>query len=298
MMKLSDLKTSLPKPGGKGRKGSDGGGVKPPKFAVDLYADLRDRRLLPLVALLAVAIVAVPVLLAGGGGEEDETPPPFASPAVGSPTSFSVVPSSTQLRDYHRRLGFRHARDPFARPDEGGSASSGGGAEEGQGAKQSEATSAGPATVESGGGSEAAGTETSSSAAPPKSTHVVVENQVIGYTVDLKAGYLGHVSEHQGLEPMTKLPNDKNPVVVFVGLSPDDKRALLLMTSNVTAFYGKGRCALEKQACQLLELKPGKSATFAYGYGEERFKVTLQRIVPVVRRPNSASGSGTKTTGP
>ena len=37
--------------------------VKVPDFLADLYTDLRERRLLPLIALLAVAIVATPLLL-------------------------------------------------------------------------------------------------------------------------------------------------------------------------------------------------------------------------------------------
>ena len=39
--------------------------LKMPQFLVDLYWDLRDRRLLPLVGLVLVAIVAVPFLLGG-----------------------------------------------------------------------------------------------------------------------------------------------------------------------------------------------------------------------------------------
>ena len=44
--------------------------LKVPDFLRDLYYDLRDRRLLPLVALVIVAIVAVPFLLGGGSKEE------------------------------------------------------------------------------------------------------------------------------------------------------------------------------------------------------------------------------------
>lgn len=39
--------------------------MKVPTFLSDLYWDLHDRRLLPLVALIVVAIVAVPFLLGG-----------------------------------------------------------------------------------------------------------------------------------------------------------------------------------------------------------------------------------------
>ena len=53
--------------------------VKVPRFVTDLYQDLVDRRLLPLVALILVAIVAVPFLL--GGSEE---PPAPSTPMPGS----------------------------------------------------------------------------------------------------------------------------------------------------------------------------------------------------------------------
>ena len=47
--------------------------LKTPDFLSDLYYDLRDRRLLPVVALVIVAIAAVPFLL-GGDSEEPYVP--------------------------------------------------------------------------------------------------------------------------------------------------------------------------------------------------------------------------------
>ncbi len=64
--KLPDLDLKLPSLGGK-RPSVPKTSIKPPKFVADLYADLRDRRLLPLVALLLVAIVAAPFLLSARG---------------------------------------------------------------------------------------------------------------------------------------------------------------------------------------------------------------------------------------
>ena len=49
---------------------------KVPAFVSDLYYDLRDRRLLPLVGLVLVAIVAVPFLLSGGSEEQGARQPP------------------------------------------------------------------------------------------------------------------------------------------------------------------------------------------------------------------------------
>ena len=54
----------------------------------DLYRDLRDRRLLPVVIALAVAIVAVPFLL-GGGGSDPVSP---SAPAVTS----EAIPASAR----------------------------------------------------------------------------------------------------------------------------------------------------------------------------------------------------------
>ena len=71
--------------------------LKVPDFLVDLYWDLRDRRLLPLVGLAIVAIVAVPFLLGGGSGIG-------IGPGV---SSLALAPSP----------GSRSARDsPWSRP--------------------------------------------------------------------------------------------------------------------------------------------------------------------------------------
>jgi hypothetical protein len=95
--------------------------LKVPAVLSDLYYDLRDRRLLPLIGLLAVAIVATPFLL--GQGSEALAPPP--TPAAiqalkeseGRPTaSLTVVEANPGLRDYRRRLRNRTPLDPFREP--------------------------------------------------------------------------------------------------------------------------------------------------------------------------------------
>lgn len=88
-----------------------------PKFLEDLYFDLKDRRLLPVVALALVALVAVPILLSGGAKETPEaTVQPVAggAPAAKAKTaSLTVVPANPGLREYRRRLRGRKPTDPF-----------------------------------------------------------------------------------------------------------------------------------------------------------------------------------------
>jgi hypothetical protein len=268
------------------KRSTSSASVKAPKFATDLYADLRDRRLLPLVAVMLVAIIAVPFLLVGGDDTNKATAPVVAAAALPARTSFTVVPANSGLRDYHRRLGHRSATSPFShpvakRPSESAAAtgnSEGGGSSSG-GAPEMETSTPGPAPESSTGGES--GDKTT--------THVVIQKKVLGYEINARAGFLGSIHAQHGIEPNTRLPNRKNPVIVFVGLTDNKKGTLFLMTSSVTAYYGNAHCAVDKQSCQMVELKPGKSVTFAYGYGDARYKLTLRKIVPVVDTREAAS---------
>lgn len=93
----------------------DLGDLHVPAFLEDLYFDLKERRLLPLVGLAIVAIIAVPFLLSGGSSESEAVAPPVhGAKAVGSSESGSltVVRSDPGLRDYRKRL-HRKPTDPF-----------------------------------------------------------------------------------------------------------------------------------------------------------------------------------------
>jgi hypothetical protein len=91
--------------------------LKVPPFVGDLYFDLRERRLLPILVLAVVAIVAVPILL-GGGSEEEEaggsgTAGAIAGASGTQASHFTVVESKPGLRDYRKRLARRSPTDPF-----------------------------------------------------------------------------------------------------------------------------------------------------------------------------------------
>jgi hypothetical protein len=91
--------------------------LKVPPFLGDLYYDLRERRLLPILTLAVVAIVAVPFLLGGGSEEEEAVSGSGSSAAIAGASAqashFTVVESKPGLRDYRRRLARRSPTDPF-----------------------------------------------------------------------------------------------------------------------------------------------------------------------------------------
>lgn len=290
---------------------SKGPEIRMPRVVTDLYADLRDRHLLPVVVLLIAAIVAAPILL-GNKGEKKE--PTAVAPIAGEEgaaagdSSFTVVPAARDLRSPSKRLGHRQALDPFRIDKEAAAANSSEPSEAGGGSKASSTgageEAAGGSSSSSGGGTTTSTTETtvveSSPSTPEQTTtpgNVTVQVDVTGYTAVIKAGDVpGEPAEQREVAPMAKLPSKNEPLVVFTALTPDDKRALLLMTSRVTGYYGDGHCTVDKQACQMLELQVGKSATFSYlsGGEEKRYKVVLEKIQPVLSKAEVSSTEAVK----
>ncbi len=291
--------------------------IKPPKMLADLYADLRDRHLLPLVAVLIAAIIAAPIVLGGGGESEKEPVAPLGAASGGEATAsaFTVVPAEPALRSPSKRLADRQALDPFRQPGGTGvggalSSSSGGGQASstssgaGGGSTGVESSASESGQVESGqiesvpvesssGESGSAESETGpgegsggSEGSTTTESSTVVQPEVVSYSISIQAGNLpGKLQERTGVEPMTKLPSAKHPIVLFVGLSKNHRRALFLMTSRVTGYYGAAHCAIDKQACQMVEVTPGRAASFGIGYGKgaTRFKIEVGKIERVVR---------------
>jgi hypothetical protein len=156
---LGRLKNALgglrSKGSGSGRGGKLAAGVKAPDFLVDLYWDLRDRHLLPVVALAVVACVAAPILLGGGSGStpsSTSTVSPVESVEADAHT-LAVAQSEPGLREPSKRLRGLPSKDPF-RAHTAGTASEG-----------TEASGGAGAAGAAGGGGESATTVASTSAA-------------------------------------------------------------------------------------------------------------------------------------
>jgi hypothetical protein len=99
--------------------------LKVPDFVYDLYYDLKERHLLPLVAILLVAMVAVPIVLESSKHSSEEPSAPTPAPAtastaaVGGEEALVVARTEPGLRELRRRFQHYRALDPFA--ERGGS---------------------------------------------------------------------------------------------------------------------------------------------------------------------------------
>jgi hypothetical protein len=283
--------------------------LKVPGFASDLYYDLRDRRLLPLVAFVLVAIVAVPFLLSGGS---DGSGPPRVKPPVGdsslNASQLTVVRATPGLRDYRKRLEGRSPKDPFRKPETKPDLSDAQlGSEGNNGFESSEVTSSSTSTTTT---SNATRTETTKTT--NKNGVVTTETEtktepgesggqgeqppsgditLFAFAIDVRIEKTTTAPDGSTVSdpPVTRsrvlspapLPGEKTQVVTYAGISPKTKNPLFLVSDEVTSVFGEAHCLSGDKTCQLLEVEPGLPLTFVYGPGSARYKITVLKIFPV-----------------
>src|SRR3954453_14804186 len=88
--------------------------IEPPKILVDLYRDLRDRRLLVPFVALAVALVLVPLALS----KSSHKPAAAATGTTGTQVSAAepaVMTATFGVRNFNKRLSALKEKDPFQR---------------------------------------------------------------------------------------------------------------------------------------------------------------------------------------
>lgn len=286
----------------------NGGEIKVPPFLSDLYADLRDRRLLPLVGLILVVIVATPFLLGGGSEEPEPVPGPSATAGGGAPAGreLVVVKAAPGLRNYKKRLAHRSPTNPFkqrftgpqglkqaqlgALPSSGSGSSGEPSSDESTSGGGAEPTGALP-SVGGGGGSTGGGESKGSpegeskDGIPDGATFftLVVTLQVtrIETKPDGSVEKQGPTT-YEDVRAPAPLPGEKTPVITYLGMGSKGRVPMFLVSNEVSAIYGEADCIAGGGTCQLLVLEEGFPVTFVYGDNDVRYKVNLIKAEPVV----------------
>jgi hypothetical protein len=254
------------------------------KFFGDVVYDLRSRGLLPVVGLLLVAMVAVPVLISRhSSGSSAPSLQPTAG-AVSTPeTQSAVVSYSPGIRNYKRRLDDLSPKDPFRQQFAHSAASA---------AQQSALTTSAP----TGGGSVAAaptGTGTSSGSATTLSGGTTGTTGSTGggsgdkkkrstkvtYKVNVLAGDVNStLTPFNDVAAMTPLPSQTTPVVLYYGLTSDNKQAQFLVSNKVGTVTGPGVCVPAPDDCALLTLSPGQSEDLVYVADGKTYRIVVAEI--------------------
>jgi hypothetical protein len=257
--------------------------LKVPDFLLDIFYDLRERHLLPLVGLLIVALVAVPFLIGGGSSEsEPENESAIATPSTASPSSELVVAKSAPgLRDYRHRLEHKHATDPFVQKYSG----EGEAGESGNGETSAGGEEASSVTIES---SETS-TETGGNTAPPGESGGEPPEEGLKYyswAIDVRVAPVSsgkgkekpQATVRHNLPDMTMLPSRDVPALTFIGVTKDEKRAVMLVSDKVTGLFGDGICIVGSEACQLIALEPELPETVVYGADNRTYRIELLKL--------------------
>jgi hypothetical protein len=271
--------------------------IKTPQVLQDLYLDLRDRRLLPLIGLVIATIVALPFLLQGGNEKPEPVPAsPLASGSSVHDAALAVLPAEPGLREPSKRLAHRVAKNPFRQHYTGpvfnqGSApmaesSSGGSAGSGEVVQEStseggsaEAAPASPPVESSPGG------DGGPSSAPGEIELFTFAIDIrIAHTETTKSGErkMSDFETREEVLPTTPLPGKKTPVFTYLGVDPKDgKEAMVLIDPEVTSLFGDNKCISGTSTCQLLGLKPNTIEALEYGPNGVRYKFEVLDIKPV-----------------
>jgi hypothetical protein len=300
--------TAKPKPARAKRVQAKRPQVQAPKFLTDLYSDMRDRRLLiPALALL-VALIAVPLLLSGSS--EPVVAPPVTS-AVDAEDAAAVAPAvlaeEVGVRDYRKRLASLRETNPFAQKFTLPAGGGGGGGGEGSAAPTETSTSTSTTISGSGGSTSVTETSTSTETTSSDGSTTEIDSTTVDQTtveqkpeirffagrVDVTVGPLGKAKTIEDVRRLDFLPNDKAPVVAFVGLREGGERALFSVSSDVAETKGDGSCAPKKpDPCQFLTLAVGDERRFKFANGRTyRLKLLATHLVRIPDpRRNEADG--------
>jgi hypothetical protein len=261
-----------------------GGGVKAPPFLSDLYFDLRERRLLPLVVLVLVAIVATPFLV--GGSSKKVKPVPTPGPTAGiepSAQRLDVVKAEPGLRNYKHRLAHRSPTNPFKqRFDE--PQLEGGQLNEPAPGESGEPSSGLPPSgepIETSPGSEGGSGGTIHRGG--LIFYTFVANVQITKIVTKPDGSVEKTGPtlHKEVVPPAVLPGEKAQVVTYMGIAKD-RKPIFLISPKVESMFGEGKCLSGEETCQLIELEPGFPETFAFGENKVRYKINVLKVFPKI----------------
>lgn len=260
-------------------------------LALDLWHDLREKRLWPVAILLAVALVAVPVVMLKPVSE----PAPKADPAPKAQATSADLPqlkslavvADTAAARGGSTLGAFDSKDPFkppsvvlnAKKDEASNTAS----------APSSASAAADEGKGAGGSSDGAGGQTGGGGTPPTSQPPSSSPapRTFTYTADVEFGRSGRERNYRGLRKLEMLPSESNPLLIFLGVDAAGDNAVFLVDSTLKA-TGEGKCSPSPSSCATVTIGAGSEHEFVDPDGKS-YTLLVEQIRPVSVAKASAS---------
>jgi hypothetical protein len=262
-------------------------------FLSSLKADLLDRRLLPLVVLVAAALVAALAYAVLGGGSSATTPTAVVSTGPVTAPSGLAASQKTPAQAVAETTGgvsTQHqgaARNPFTPlPEAKATAAS----STATGAASS-TTSAAPASSSAGGTTSTTPSTPSTPVTPSKpSTPKTVYHVAVLFGVLPAAGSAQSVqlTPYEDLKLLTLLPSDKQPLIIFRGVTAGGKSATFTLVGE-TILHGDAACLPSAAHCEAIDLQAGQAEQLEYLSPEGQTVVYELKVVSIAASTASVS---------
>jgi hypothetical protein len=226
-------------------------------FFLDLWQDLREKRLWPVAVGLLAAAIAIPVVMLKPASDGAPTPVAVApAPKVETLPAVNVDSSPTRnsnLKTFKQRDPFK----PLSVLKKASSASSAGASGSSSSPSASSAGSSG-----TGSSGSTTSTSTTTTTTSPLTTPSTPSTPSTGgttpvkwfrYTADFSFGAPDAPKTMTGVTDFTLLPDDKTAAVVFMGVSNDAKSAIFFLADPGFTPSGEGECN-DPNDCRFIKL--------------------------------------------
>jgi hypothetical protein len=273
-------------------------------FLLNVWHDLRAKRLWPVAVVLLAGIVAVPFVLAKKAEEPTAPAPAPATDAKERDTNGPAELAEVKLESFGQGTGsslssFDDPSNPFAPPpkvlkrikDEAdgteapADSGSGGGSGGGSAAPSIEGDvnfnlggsrsggGAGADTETSGSGDTGGGSTGDTGGDPVDTPDAPVDGgektTTVNYTYVADVSFRSNNSRRKikAMEKLDILPDRANPLLIFLGVTQDAGNAVFLVDSTLQA-AGEGSCKPSNSQCAFLYLGPGSEHEFMNDEGD------------------------------
>ncbi|HKP90285.1 MAG TPA: hypothetical protein VJT75_09950 [Thermoleophilaceae bacterium] len=255
-------------------------------FLLDLWQDLRAKRLWPVAVALLAATVAVPAVLFKPASSAP--PPSTATTASNEGKLPAVTLDASSISGSH--LDVFKQKNPFAsESDPTGGAGVDGQGPLGDSVGKAVEKAGGSTDGGSGGGSGGSGLGGSttpsgdtSGPAPKGPDGEPMEPGVhyFTYTADVEFGARGRTKSYKGLQELDLLPDGDSPVVAFMGVR-SGKTAMFFIADPAFRAEGEGQCSPSPDNCMFVYLRTDEGhneETLSAQNGQVEFVLKLEDL--------------------
>jgi hypothetical protein len=283
------------------------------KLLQSVKADLLDRRLFPLVAIVVLGLAGAVAWVALGDSSAPASAPHVASTGSSTPPGLAVTQTTSETAVAETTGGVAlqhkgHSRDPFApvataktssntatsgagaSAKSGSSSSSGASGSSGSGSSSSGSSGSGGSGSSSNGSGGSTPTTPSKPASPskPPAARTVYHVAVLFGLLPATGGTPAQLTPYEDVKLLAPLPSAKQPLIVFRGVTVGGKSATFTLVSEAI-LHGNAACLPSASRCEAIDLKPGDSEQLEYVTAEGAVETYELKIVSIVSGKASSS---------